>query len=171
MTPYPPHVYKTPRKVWFFGDDLIMVLHENKAAKTVTIKNLTQDKIFTMVRKDFLSYRKKAYNITEAAKLLGYNPSYLSTRAKEKGVWPRPVGRLPGGKQKHKGPAYYHAGHIETIRRMQALTHKGFPRKDGGVTNNRAITEEELSMKMNTNVFTYVETIDGRLIPIFDRDV
>lgn len=164
---YPSSVYKHPRKVWFFRGDLVTIHHHTKSAGIVTIKNYTKDRLETLPMKEFRRYRKKAYTITEAGRLLNRHPVYLAAKAKA-GWWPEPYGRAPNGEHIGTSPAYYSEEHLYEIRNIMALIHRGRPRRDKLITNSHTPTEEELRAAINNQLFTYVENEDGERVPVFD---
>lgn len=156
-----------PTNVWFMRNDLVSIYHKSNAAGIVTLRNWTQDRLQTMTNKDFKRFRRRAYSISEAAKLLSRNPHYLSRQARA-GVIPKPLGRGPGGIQIGTRPAYYSETTIFQIREILSHIHTGRPRKDGLITNNTIPTEAELRARVSDQLLVYVQKDDGQFVPTLD---
>jgi predicted DNA-binding transcriptional regulator AlpA len=124
------------------------------------------DSDFAMDLVEFKRKRKRAYTMTETAKLLNYHRKTIPRLVKY-GYLPPPVGELPGGATAFHHLSYYSEDHIWEARNLMAQTHMGRARKDGRVTNNKTPTEQELRYAMGDSMMYYVKDENGRFVPTF----
>jgi hypothetical protein len=165
-----PPVIKPKRKIWFFGGDLVRIIHVSRAAGMITLQNITQDRRATTTILEFKKKRRRAYTVKEAAQLLNCHVKHLP-RLVKKGIIPEPVGSLPGGERAFHHWSYYSEDAIMEARNAMAMIHRGQPRKDGLITNNSTPTEQELRYAMGDGIILYTKDESGRYIPVFSETV
>jgi excisionase family DNA binding protein len=165
-----PVINKKRSRVWFLNDDLVQIVHTNRSAGIVTLYNKTKDQRMTTTVVEFKKKRKKAYTVSETAKLLNCHRKHIP-RLVKKGIIPEPVGELPGGKRAFHYLSYYSEDTIMEARRAMSMIHQGQPRKDGLITNNKTPTEQELRYAMGDGMILYTKDENGRFIPIFSETV
>ena len=158
------------RKTWFLNEDLVRVEHVSRAQGIVTLYNCNQDRFMTVDILEFKRKRKRAYFISEAARLLNYHEKSIP-RLVKRGYLPEPVGELPGGKREFHRMSYYSEDHIFEARKLMAQQHIGRTRKDGLVTNNKTPTAQELRYAMGDGLLYYVRDDEGRFIPTFAETI
>lgn len=161
-----PVIQRPRRKTWFLNGDLVRINHISRAQGIVQLYNCTQDRDLLMDLVEFKKKRKRAYTMTETAKLLNYHRKSIPRLVKQ-GFLPSPVGELPGGETAFHHLSYYSEDHIWEARNLMAQTHIGKPRKDGLVTNNKTPTEQELRHAMGDGMIFYVKDDSGKFIPTF----
>jgi hypothetical protein len=163
-----PIIVRRRRKTFFLNDDLVRIYHVNRAAGMVTLDNLTKEYQMTIPLIEFRKKRRRAYTLTETAKLLNFHTKSIPRLIKQEKI-PPPMGELPGGERAFHYNSYYSEDHIMDIRNIMSRVHKGKPRKDGLVTNNRIPTEQELRYAMGDGIMMYVKNDDGRFVPVFSE--
>lgn len=165
-----PVLSKKKSKIWFLNGDLIQVVHTNRAAGIITLYNKTKDQTMTTTIVEFKKKRKKAYTVSETAKLLNCHRKHIP-RLVKRGVIPEPMGELPGGKRAFHYLSYYSEDVIMETRKAMSMIHQGQPRKDGLITNNKTPTEQELRYAMGDGIILYTKDENGRFIPIFSETI
>lgn len=162
-------IVKPQRKVFFINNDLVRVLHINRAQNFVKIYNISQDKDQSMLYTDFIKHRKRAYMKRDVARLLDRSMPQLD-RYIYGDMIERPVGSAPGGVRAWHHKSYYSEDYIFKIREMMSNIHRGRPRKDGLVTNS-VISEQELRIRMGDAMMLYTKNSDGELVPIWSETI
>lgn len=165
-----PVVQRPRRKTWFLDNDLVRMVHVSRAQGLVTLWNCTKSVQMTMTMVEFKRKRRRAYTVSEAAKLLNYHRKSIPRLVKN-GFLPPPVGELHGGETAFHHLSYYSEDHIWEARNLMAQTHMGRARKDGLITNNKIPTEQELRYAMGDGLIYYVKNEDGKYIPVFSETV
>lgn len=163
-----PVIQRPRRKTWFLDGDLVRITHISRAQGIVTLWNCTKEIKMTTTMIEFKRKRKRAYTVSEAARLLNYHQKSIPRLIKA-GLLPEPMGELPGGKRAFHHLSYYSEDQIWEARNLMAQTHMGRERKDGLVTNNKTPTEQELRHAMGDGLIYYVKDENGKFIPIFNE--
>ena len=168
--PYVQVIHGKQKKAWFLNGDLVRITHVSRAQGIVILWNCTKAVQMTSSLVEFKRKRKRAFNITETAKLLNYHKKSIPRLVKA-GLLPPPIGELPEGKTAFHHLSYYSEDHIWEARNLMAQTHMGRARRDGRVTNNKTPTEQELKYAMGEGIMYYVKNDEGRFIPVFNETV
>ena len=163
-----PVIQRPRRRTWFLDGDLVRMVHVSRSAGIVTLHNCTKDIQMQISMVEFKRKRKRAFTVSETAKLLNYHRKSIP-RLVKRGFLPPPVGELPGGETAFHHLSYYSEDHIWEARNLMAQTHMGRARKDGLVTNNKTPTEQELRYAMGDGLIYYVKNDEGRFIPVFSE--
>jgi len=165
-----PVIQNSRRKTWFLDGDLIRITHISRASGMVTLWNCTKaiQMMTTMV--EFKRKRKRAYSVSETAKLLNYHKKSIPRLIKA-GLLPEPMGELPNGERAFHYMSYYSEDQIWESRNLMAQTHMGRERKDGFITNNKTPTEQELRYAMGDGMIYYLKDDNGRFVPVFSETV
>lgn len=163
-----PVIQRPRRRTWFLDEDLVRITHISRAQGIVTLYNCTKDCKMTMTLVEFKRKRRRAYTVSETAKLLNYHKKSIPRLIKS-GLLPEPIGELPNGERAFHYLSYYSEDHIWEARNLMAQTHMGRARKDGLVTNNKTPTEQELRYAMGDGLIYYVRDENGKFIPIFSE--
>jgi len=159
-------VNPAPRR-FFFNNELVEVVHVNRALNLVTVWNFRDQKRQQLLYSDFKKHRRRAYTIGKVAKLLDRNKEQVYRYIWSGKIDP-PVGTLPGNKIKYGNQSYYSEDYIYEIRNMMAHIHIGRPRKDG-LTTSRVISEQELRYRLGDGIMLYTQTSDGRYVPVWNE--
>ena len=154
--------------IFFLNDDLVRLVASNRGANIVYLYNIIHGKQQTMLRSDFKKHRKRAYLVTDAAKLLNVSTQALY-RYMWKGLIERPTGGNLGGVREFHKRSYYSEDYIFKIREIMTTIPRGRPRSDGIAVNNSVLTEQELRAKMGDALILYTRTEDGRFIPVWQE--
>jgi hypothetical protein len=162
--------HKPNKRAWFLDDDLVKITHVSRAQGIVLLWNCTKAVQMTMTLVEFKRKRKKAFTVSETAKLLNYHRKSIPRLVKA-GMLPSPIGQLPNGETAFHHLSYYSEDHIWEARNLMAQTHMGRARKDGLITNNKTPTEQELKYAMGEGLLYYVKSEEGRFIPVFSETV
>lgn len=163
-----PVIQRPRRKTWFLDGDLVRITHISRAQGIVTLWNCTKDFQMTSTLIEFKRKRKRAYTVSETAKLLNYHKKSIPRLIKA-GLLPEPTGELPGGERAFHYLSYYSEDQIWEARNLMAQTHMGRERKDGLITNNKTPTEQELRYAMGDGLIYYVKDENGKFIAIFSE--
>jgi hypothetical protein len=166
-TEYP--IVKPQRKVFFINDDLVRVIHINRAQNFIKFYNISQDKDQTMLYTDFIKHRKRAYMKRDVARLLDRSLVQLNRYIYDDMI-ERPTGSAPGGVRAWHHKSYYSEDYIFKIREMMSNIHRGRPRKDG-LTSNNVISEQELRIRMGDAMMLYTKNSDGEMVPVWSETI
>lgn len=161
-------VIKPSGTLFFLDRKLFRVVTSNRGANIVYLYNLTDAKEQTMLRSDFRKHRRRAYTVIDTSRLLERTTMQIY-RYISRGLIPPPVGISPGGERVFTKKSYYSEDDIFLIREVMTSLHRGRPRKDGKITNNSVLTEQELRAKMGDALMLYTKTEDGRFIPVWQE--
>jgi hypothetical protein len=162
-------VIKASSVIFFLDNNLVRLITSNRGSNIVYLYNITEAKEQTMLLSDFKKHRKRAYTLSNTARLLNRSNMQLY-RYIDRGLVKPPTGILPGGKRMFTKKSYYSEDDVFEIRRVMGSLHRGRPRKDGKITNNHVLTEQELRGKMGDALMLYTKTKDGRFIPVWQED-
>ncbi|MFZ9241646.1 MAG: hypothetical protein ACO295_00435 [Sediminibacterium sp.] len=160
-----------PSKVIFFiNNELVKVLHTNRANDICYLYNYHKDKEQTMRYSDFKKYRKRAFTVKNTLKIFKRSRMQLE-RWIAKGLIKPPTGAIAGGKRQWQIVSYYSEDDIFELRNMMASIHSGRPRKDGRTTPRKDIpTERDLRSLLGKGIMLYTKTEDGRFIPVWQEE-
>lgn len=157
------------KRIFFINNELIKVIHINRASNIVEFFNVPQQKTQSMLYTDFKRYRKRAYSIANTAKLLNRSRlqfgKYIAS-----GLIPEPIGDNISGERGWQNRAYYSEDQIFEIREIMTEIHFGRPRLDGKSTPRNVPTEQDLRSKMGDAIMLYTKTSDGRFIPTWQEN-
>lgn len=171
MDVYNDRPFKKPvGKIWFLNGDLVRVYHRSRSQGIITLYNINQDCLQTILIDEWVKKRKRAYSVKTTAALINRNRKYLATLVK-RGVLPPPVGAATDRKSAWQVRAYYSEDDLYEIRDILASRVWGRPRKDGLITNNHTPSAQELTRAIGDGILAYTKTVDGRVIPIWDETI
>lgn len=159
---------KPSKSIFFVNDTLVRLISSNRGANIVYLFDIVNQKEIVMLYEDYKKHRKRAYLIKDACALLGRTHSQFQLYAKQ-GLIKPPVAATAGGIPVFKTRSYYSEDDIFKIREAMSTVHKGRPRKDGKITNNNVLTEQELRAKMGDALMLYTRTKDGEYIPVWSE--
>jgi hypothetical protein len=162
-------IIKPCKRLFFINNDLVRLLHSNKAANIVKFYNMSQGKEQNMLYSDFKKHRKRAYTVANTARLLNRSRVQFA-RYIASGLIPTPISDNINGERGLQIKAYYSEDHIFEIREIMSTIHFGRPRNDGLVTSKNVPTEQELRSKMGDAIMLYTKTADGRFIPVWQEN-
>jgi hypothetical protein len=160
-----------PSKVIFFvNNNLVRLIHFNRANDICELFNFNQNKNQTMLYSDFKKHRKRAFTISTTLKIFNRSRMQLERWIRD-GLIKPPTGAIPGGERKWQAKSYYSEDDLFTIRSVAATIHKGRPRKDGRITPRKDVpTEKELRSLIGDGIMLYTKTEDGRFIPVWQEE-
>lgn len=159
---------KPSRTIFFLNGNLVKYIASNRGANIVYLYNKTEGKDQTMLLSDFKRHRKRAYLVTDAARLLN-----IHTQALYRYIWAGlidpPIGGSINGEREFHKRSYYSEDYIFRIREVMTTIPRGRPRSDGIAVNHSVLTEQELRAKMGDALILYTRTEDGRYIPTWQE--
>jgi hypothetical protein len=158
------------KKIWFLNGDLVRLHHSSRSSNIVSIFNITKNQMESCLRNDFLKNRKRAYTVSETARLVNKHRKYFPSLIK-RGIIPPPMGAQENGIREWQVRSYYSELQVKEIRDILATIHRGRPRKDNLITNNSVPNPQELTQKMGDGILVYTKTKDGRFIPIWGESI
>jgi hypothetical protein len=158
------------KRIWFLNNDLVRLHHSSRSSNIVTIYNITQGRFESCLRSDFIKNRKRAYTVSQTAKLVNKHTKHIP-RLIKKGIIPPPIGAQIGGTRAWQVRSYYSELQVKEIRDILSTIHRGRPRKDNLITNNSVPNQQELTQKMGDGILVYTKTQDGRFIPIWGESI
>lgn len=157
-------------RVWFLNGDMCRVYHRDRSGGIITLYNITQDKLQTILVDEWVRKRMNAYSVRDTAALLNRNPKYLADLAK-RGIIPKPMGASKDGKRGLRIRSYYSEDDVYELREVFSERRWGAPRKDGLKTNNHTPTVQELRRRMGQGLLQYTRTEDGKFLPIWSETI
>jgi hypothetical protein len=156
--------------IFFINDELVRLLHSNRAANICGLYNFNQDKEQSMLLTDFKKHRKRAYSISNTLKIFKRSRMQLERWIK-KGIVPPPTGTVKGGARKFQKLSYYSEDDLFAIRDSLAKIHRGRPRKDLRTTAGKDVpSEKDLRSILGDAIMLYTKTEDGRFIPVWAEE-
>lgn len=163
-------IKKPAGKVWFLNGNIVRVYHRDRSAGIITLYNVTQDCLQTILVDEWVRKRMNAYSVRDTAALLNRHPKYLAELAK-KGVINPPMGASKDGKRGLRIRSWYSEEDVYELRDIFASRRWGAPRKDGLKTNNKTPTVQELRRRMGLGLLQYTRTEDGKFLPIWSETI
>jgi hypothetical protein len=160
---------KPNKTLFFINGDLVRVLHKNKSSNYIKYFNIISGKEQVMLYSDFKKHCKRAYTIIDSCRLLGRSINNLRIHMYS-GRIPFPTGIGLNGAREFGRKSYYSEDQIFEIRFILSKIHKGRPRKDKMITNNKVPTEAELRSRMGDAIMLYTKTQDGQFIPVWAEE-
>jgi hypothetical protein len=161
---------KPSKAIFFLENNLVRLLHYNRANDICSLYNFNLDKEQTMLYSDFKKHRRRAYSIVNTLRIFKRSRMQMERWIKL-GLISPPIGTTPGGERRFQKMSYYSEDDLFTIRSVLATIHKGRPRKDGRITPRRDVpTEKELRSLIGDAIMLYTKTEDGRFIPVWQEE-
>jgi len=161
---------KPSSTIFFLNNELVRLVHFNRANDICTLYNFIQDKEQTMLYSDFKKHRKRAFALKKVAKIFNRSRMQVERWIKKELINP-PVGAVAGGKRVFQKLSYFSEDDLFTIRSVLATIHKGRPRKDGRVKPSMDIpTEKELRSLIGDAIMLYTKTKDGKFVPVWSEE-
>lgn len=156
--------------IFFLNNELVRVVHSNRANNIVVIYNYIHNKDQTLLLSDFKKHRKRAYNITDTLKIFKRSRMQLERLIKSETI-PAPTGATIGGTRAWQKMSYYSEDDLFKIRDGLASIHAGRPRRDGRVTPRKGIpTEKELRSLIGDAIMLYTQNKDGEFVPVWAEE-
>lgn len=156
------------KSIFFLNKELFRYITSNRGQNIVYLYNITQDKPQSMLLSDFKKHRKRAYTVVDTARLLNRGAAQIYRYISD-GIIEPPTGSLPDGERSFRKLSYYSEDDVFKIRDAMASIHRGRPRKDGKISNNSVLTENELRGKMGDALMLYTRTKDGEFVPVWSE--
>lgn len=160
---------KPSGSVFFVDRTIYRIITRNRASNIVYLYNIIEDKNQTMLLSDFKKHSKRAYSVSNTARILEVKKQSLY-RYIEQGLINPPIGAAINGERKFRQYSYFSEDDLFKIRNVMASIHRGRPRADGIVTNNKVLTEQQLRAKMGDALTLYTKTKDGRFVPVWAEE-
>lgn len=164
------NITKPCGKIWFLNGDLCRVYHRDRSGGIITLYNITQDKLQSILVDEWVRKRVNAYSVGATAKLLNRNPKYIADLVK-RGILPPPTGASKDGKRGLRIRAYYSEDQVFELREVFSERRWGAPRKDGLKTNNHTPTVQEMTRRMGKGLLQYTRDEDGNFLPIWGETI
>jgi hypothetical protein len=156
--------------IFFINNELVRVVHSNRANNIVVVYNYIQDKDQTLLLSDFKKHRKRAYSVISTLEIFKRSRMQLERQIKS-GTIPVPTGATIGGKRLWQKMSYYSEDDLFKIRDALSNIHTGRPRKDGRVTARKGIpTERELRSLIGDAIMLYRQNKDGEFVPVWAEE-
>ena len=153
-------------KNWFLNGHLVRVYHVNRAAGMITLFDLNDETLHSMLTDEWVRKRITAWKVTDTAKLLNRHPKWIPALVKQ-GVLPPPTPASVGAVKGLGVNSYYSEDQIYEMRDICSERHKGNRRKDGLITNNEVPSLAEMKRAMGLDILQYTKSNDGNVIPIW----
>lgn len=163
-------IKKPVGQVWFLNGDLVRIYHRNRAAGVITLYNINQDILQTILVEEWVKKRMMAFNMRMTGGLVNRHPKYIPYLVRM-GTIPPPIGSQPGGARAFRVRCYYSEDMVFEIRDILASRSWGGPRKDHLITNNRTPTVQELRRMMGQELLHYTKDGQGKIVPIWSETV
>lgn len=163
-------IKKPAGKIWYLNGDHVRVYHRDRSSGMITLYNVTQNKLMTILVEEWVKKRMNAYSVKDTAALINRNPKYIAECAR-RGIIPPPMGASEGGKRALRTRSYYSEDQVYELREIFSERRWGRPRKDGLKTNNKTPTVQELRRRMGVGILQYTRKEDGEFIPIWDESI
>jgi len=164
---------RAPRRVktlWFLNGTIVKKIHISRAQGMITLHDINRWEKFMIPMSEWKKKRRRAYLVKDAAALLNLHKKSLP-RLVQRGLIPPPVGATKDGIPVFGKRAYYSEDTIKEMRETLAGTHRGRPRKDGYITNNKTPTAAELAIAMGDSAQLYTKDKSGNFIPVFAESI
>ena len=158
------------KKIYFLNGDLVRVYHLNKSNGIMSVYNINKGQIESCLIGDFKKNRKRAYSVTETAKLVNRHKKSIA-RLVHMGRIPEPTGQSIGKERGWQIRSWYSEDQVMEIRDILATYTQGRPRKDGLINNDITPNRQELTRRMGDGILTYTRTEDGRFIPVWSESI
>lgn len=156
--------------IFFLNNDLVRLIHSNRASNVCTIYNYIQDKEQSLLLSDFKKHRKRAYTFMNTTKIFGRSRVQFERMIKAEIILP-PTGAVIGGKRVWQKMSYYSEDDLFKIREAMSNIHSGRPRKDGRITPRKNIpTEKELRSLIGDAIMLYTQNKSGEFIPVWAEE-
>ena len=163
-------IVKPSNVIFFLNNELVKLIHSNKANNICILYNYITDKEQSMLYSDFKKHRKKAYTVKNTLMIFRRSRVHLE-RLITKGIVMPPTGATVGGKRQWRSMSYYSEDDLFKIRDGLASIHSGRPRKDGKVTPRKdVLTERELRSLIGEAIMLYTKNKDGEFIPVWAEE-
>jgi hypothetical protein len=160
-----------PMKDIFFLNDKIMRKHHTyRSEGIVTVYDIWEDKLVTLLLDEFVRNKKGAYSVSSTGKLVNRNPKYVADLVK-KGELPEPIVAMKDGKRGFRKRSYFSEDTVYEIR--DYFSSKGWgsggrTRHPDLKTNNRTPTVAEMQRRMGKSMVSYTRTEEGKYLPVWD---
>lgn len=156
--------------IFFLNNELVRVLHSNRANNIVVVYNYIQNKDQTLLLSDFKKHRKRAYTVINTVEMFKRSRMQFE-RIIKSGIIPPPTGATIGGERLWQRMSYYSEDDLFKIRDGLASIHAGRPRRDGRVTPRKGIpTERELRSLIGEGIMLYTQTKNGEFVPVWAEE-
>jgi hypothetical protein len=161
---------KPSNTVFFINNELVKLIHSNRASNICFLHNYNKDKEQSMLLSDFKKYRKRAYSSGNTVKIFKRSRVHFERMIKEGLILP-PVGVLPNGERAWQRMSYYSEDELFKIREAMASIHSGRPRKDGKITSRKDVpTERDLRSLIGDAIMLYTQNKNGEFVPVWAEE-
>lgn len=161
---------KPSNVLFFINNELVKLLHSNRASNICYFYNYNQDKEQSMILSDFKKHRKKAFAIGTTVKIFKKSRIQFE-RLINAGTIPAPTGAVAGGKRIWQKMSYYSEDNLFQIRDALSKIHIGRPRKDGKITSGKNVpSEKDLRSLIGDAIMLYTRTKDGDYVPVWAEE-
>jgi len=156
--------------IFFINNELVKVIHTNRASNICFLYNYIKDKEQSMLLSDFKKYRKRAYTVINTTRIFKRSRVQFERMIKDGLILP-PVGASPEGKRAWQKMSYYSEDDLFKIREAMASIHTGRPRKDGKITSRKDVpTERDLRSLIGDAIMLYTQNKDGEFVPVWAEE-
>ena len=161
---------KPSNVIYFINNQLVKLIHSNRANNICNLYNYITWKEQTMLLSDFKKHRKRAFTMANTIKIFQRSRVQFERMIASGKINP-PVGATIGGVRKWQTMSYYSEDELFKIRDTMATIHMGRPRRDGRVTPRKdVLSERDLRSLLGDAIMLYTKTEDGRFIPVWQEE-
>ena len=162
---------KTPSEkflYFYLNGNLHKVLHRNRANNLLIAWDFVEHKRIAYSLVDVIKNKKKAYTISQAAKLIGRSPDTIKRHwrageiRKPQHIYTLDERRLPG---KH----FFSENDMQDLQDFFKNVHRGRPRKDGLITSSNIPSKAELEALMRNEKVLYTKNNEGDFVPVWKQ--
>lgn len=152
--------------IFFLNGDLHRIIRKSAAQNIVYAFNYKTNSVAKYTYKDYKSFKKKAYTISEVAKVLRRHVDRVRA-AMSSGSVRKPF-LLPY--EGRTGVYYFTEEDIYLYREYFASLHRGRPRQDGIVIPKDVPTEAEVDAILGKKPVLYIRTSNGEYVPVWRQE-
>ena len=151
---------------FFLNGELHRLVRKSAAQNIVYAFNFHKDEIVKYTYKDYKTFKRKAYKISEVGKILNRHIDRIRV-AMASGNIKKPF--LVSYKAR-TGVYYFSEEDIYAYREYFAGLHRGRPRADGIIIPKRVPTEAEVDAILGRKPVLYVKTKEGNYVPVWRQE-
>ena len=152
--------------IFFLNGDLHRLVRKSAAQNICYALNFKTNTINKYTYKDYKTFKKKAYTISEVAQVLRRHVDRIR-HAMYTGEVKKPFLVEYG---KRTGVYYFSEEDIYAFREYFANLHRGRPRTDGIVIPKNVPTIAEVDAIINNKPVLYVRTKEGNFVPVWRQE-
>lgn len=149
-------------KIYFLNGELYKIIKADRSSNICHLYNFQTEEVKKFLYSDFKKFRKPAYRIGKASKLLNRHPDRI-----RRAIWGGQVTKPLLVKRGESGTYWFSEENIHELRDFFANVHRGRPRKDGIIVSHNVPTKDELDALLGNKEMLYIKNKNGDFIPVW----